>query len=196
MTRFGWAIAALLLLAGIALALTVRVTGPGRAPAPAAATMAAPTSVAASPAPAGALVVPVRGVARGALADSWGDARGDGTRAHHGIDIMAPAGAPVLAAAPGRIEKLFASDLGGLTVYQRAADGGTVYYYAHLSAYAAGLAEGQVVRAGQAIGAVGSTGDADAAAPHLHFEVHRMAPGQGWSEGVEVDPYPLLTAAR
>lgn len=193
MTRTGWTILALLLLAGIAVALSVRITGPGT-PSPEPASVA---SVAAAPAvarPAGALIVPVRGVARGALTDSWGDPRGgEGARAHKGIDVMAPAGTPVIAAADGRVEKLFTSEDGGLTIYQRTAAGDTVLYYAHLAAYAAGLAEGQAVRAGDALGTVGATGDADAAAPHLHFEVHRMAPGQHWWEGTEVDPYPLLT---
>ena len=192
MTRTGWTILALLLLAGIAVALSVRITGPGApSPEPApVASVAAPPAMARS---AGALIVPVRGVARGALTDSWGDPRGEGGRAHKGIDVMAPAGTPVIAAADGRVEKLFTSEDGGLTIYERTADGGTVLYYAHLAGYAPGLAEGQAVRAGDALGTVGATGDADAAAPHLHFEVHRMAPGQRWWEGTEVDPYPLLT---
>ena len=98
----------------------------------------------------------------------------------------------VLAAADGRVEKLFESRLGGHTLYQRGADGGTVYYYAHLDAYAPGVAEGIVLRRGQPIAAVGATGDADPAAPHLHFEVHRMAPGERWWQGAAVNPYPLL----
>jgi murein DD-endopeptidase MepM/ murein hydrolase activator NlpD len=183
-TRIGLVITLLLVLAAIAVAAMVRVTGPGWSG----------TSDAASAVASGPLVVPVQGVARAALADSFGDARGGGARAHHAIDIPAAAGTAVTAAADGRIEKLFTSRLGGLTIYERSPDGGTVYYYAHLARYAPTLFEGATVRAGQVIGAVGATGDADPAAPHLHFEIHRMAPGQPWWQGSEVDPYPLLRA--
>ncbi|WP_419825511.1 M23 family metallopeptidase [Sphingomonas sp.] len=181
MTRTGVAIALALALAAIGLASIVRITGPSRVPTP---------SVAA--APAVGLLVPVVGVPRAALRDSWGEARGDGTRLHHAIDIMAPIGTAVVAAGEGRVEKLFTSDLGGLTIYERSADGRTIYYYAHLDRYAPTLAEGQPVRAGQTLGAVGASGDADPGAPHLHFEVHRMAPGQPWWQGAEVNPYSLL----
>ncbi|WP_447407233.1 M23 family metallopeptidase, partial [Clostridium perfringens] len=79
---------------------------------------------------------------------------------HHGIDIPAAAGTPVLAAAAGRVEKLFQSARGGTTMYVRSVDGTIVYYYAHLSGYAAGLHEGQAVRAGETIAFVGDSGDA------------------------------------
>lgn len=186
MTRTGLVVALLLVLAAIAIASMVRVTGPGWSGARSGAPVAA--------APAAPLAVPVQGVARGALVDSFAEARGGGTRPHHAIDIPAAAGTPVVAVADGRIEKMFASTLGGLTIYQRSPDGGTIYYYAHLSAYAPTLAEGLAVRAGQVIAEVGATGDADPGAPHLHFEVHRMVPGQSWWQGTEVDPYPLLRA--
>jgi murein DD-endopeptidase MepM/ murein hydrolase activator NlpD len=145
------------------------------------------------PPQAGALILPVQGVDRAELRDNWSEPRGDGNRVHHAIDIMAPAGTPVLATADGKIEKLFLSRLGGNTIYERSADGGIVYYYAHLDRYAPALVEGQPVKAGQAIAVVGSTGDADPSAPHLHFEIHRMAPGEGWWQGEEVNPYPVLT---
>jgi murein DD-endopeptidase MepM/ murein hydrolase activator NlpD len=149
-------------------------------------------TVQATPAPQGMLVVPVQGVPRTTIRDSWNDARGDGTRGHHGTDIMAPAGMPVVAAAPGRIEKLFQSNLGGTTLYVRSADGARTYYYAHLAGYAPGLHEGQVVKAGDPLGFVGDTGDAGAGNYHLHFGITRMAPGQRWWEGENVNPYPLL----
>ncbi len=138
------------------------------------------------------LVIPVAGIRREQLTDSWGDSRGDGSRRHNAIDIMAPRGTPVVAAAPGTVEKLFDSRNGGLTVYVRTQDGRTVHYYAHLDAYRAGLAEGQRVRTGDVLGTVGSTGSASAEAPHLHFEVKRMAAGERWHQGQEVNPYPLL----
>ena len=137
------------------------------------------------------LVVPVAGVVRADLIDTWGDARSEG-RSHDGIDIPAPAGTPVLAAASGVVEKLFTSDKGGLTIYVRSPDRRTIHYYAHLSAYAPRLEEGQAVAAGQKIGAVGASGNAAPDAPHLHFEILRTDPEAGWHEGEAVNPYPLL----
>ena len=140
----------------------------------------------------GDIVIPVAGVQPQQLADTWGDSRGGGTRSHDAIDIMAPHGTPVVAAAPGRIEKLFDSKDGGRTIYIRSPDQRTVYYYAHLDGYRNGLAEGQVVDTGDAIGTVGSTGNASPDAPHLHFEVKRMTAEQPWYEGQAINPYPLL----
>jgi len=141
---------------------------------------------------ASALLVPVVGVSAAALTDSWGDAREAGARAHAAIDIAAPHGTPVVAAMAGRVEKLFVSARGGITAYVRSADGRWQTYYAHLAGYATGLAEGHRVRAGQAIGFVGDTGNAGAGNTHLHFAVHRMAPLESWSGGTPVNPYPLL----
>ncbi|WP_339347091.1 M23 family metallopeptidase [uncultured Sphingomonas sp.] len=191
MTRLGWSILALIVLAAAGFASLLSF---GRAP------VVAPAPVASEPAAAatdgGRLLVPVAGIARDHLTDSWGQDRGGGARAHHAIDIMAPVGTPVRAAAAGRIEKLFDSRDGGLTIYQRSADGGTVYYYAHLSGYRRGLAEGQAVGAGEPIAAVGATGNADPGAPHLHFSIKRMQPGERWWQGQEVNPYPLLAGSR
>ena len=106
---------------------------------------------------------------------------------------MAPAGTPVVAAGPGTVEKLFLSDAGGNTVYVRSGDRRTIHYYAHLQAYASGLAEGQPVHRGQRLGTVGSSGNADPAAPHLHFAVLRVAPGAHWWDSADpIDPFPLL----
>ena len=140
----------------------------------------------------GNLVLPVAGVKPQQLTDTWGQSRANGAREHHAIDIMASRGAPVVAAAPGTVEKLFDSHDGGHTIYVRSYDGGVVYYYAHLDAYRAGLAEGQPVKAGEVIATVGSTGNASPEAPHLHFEIKRMAQGEGWWQGQEINPYPLL----
>lgn len=188
MNRFGWFLLLLFVLGAIAFALML---GAGReepapAPLPSATASAAPVTAGAG------LVMPVAGVTPEQLTDTWGQSRGGGAREHHAIDIMAPRGTLVVAAAPGRIEKIFESDNGGHTVYVRSPDGTTVYYYAHLDSYRPGLAEGQQVRAGDVIATVGSTGDASPEAPHLHFEIKRMAPGEGWWQGQEVNPYPLL----
>ena len=109
---------------------------------------------------------------------------------------MAPEGAPVISATDGTVEKLFNSVRGGITVYVRSPDHNWIYYYAHLSAYAPGLHEGQQVKRGQVIGRVGHTGDASAAGPHLHFAVNRMAPGERWWNGTPINPYPLLAGKR
>lgn len=144
--------------------------------------------------PTDGLIVPVSGVARTALSDTYEDARGDGARVHEAIDIMAPRGSPAIAAAPGTIEKLFKSDDGGNTIYQRSEDRRTIYYYAHLDSYAPGLAEGQKVARGRTLGAVGSTGNASESAPHLHFAILRTTPEAKWYDTTTaVDPYPLLT---
>lgn len=141
-------------------------------------------------APSG-LALPVVGIKPSQLTDTFDDARSQGRR-HDAIDIMAPEGTPVIAAADGKIEKLFNSVRGGTTIYERSADGQWIYYYAHLSAYAPGLSEGQDVKRGQVIGRVGHTGDASAAGPHLHFAVNRMASGDHWWNGTAINPYPLL----
>ena len=141
----------------------------------------------------GRLVIPVEGVRAAQLSDTFTQAREGGMRVHDAIDILAPRGTPVLAAAAGRIEKLFTSKAGGITIYQRSPDGGLIFYYAHLDAYARGLTEGQAVRAGQRIATVGSTGNADPTAPHLHFAVLRTKAGSRWYDAaIALNPYPLL----
>jgi murein DD-endopeptidase MepM/ murein hydrolase activator NlpD len=140
----------------------------------------------------GQLIVPVQGVRRDQLSDTWGQSREAGARAHEAIDIMAPRGTPVLAAAAGTVEKLFVSVRGGTTVYVRSLDRRTIYYYAHLEGYAPGLAERQQVRAGQVIAFVGSSGDASPDGPHLHFGMSIARPDEGWWQGQAINPYPLL----
>ena len=144
----------------------------------------------------GTLIVPVRGVTAAALADTFTDARSEG-RSHDAIDIMAPAGTPVVAAADGRVEKLFVSKAGGNTVYVRSSDGERIYYYAHLARYAAGLQEQQTIKQGQPIGEVGSTGNADPTAPHLHFAVLVGARDKPWWDVHDaINPYDLLVGNR
>lgn len=140
----------------------------------------------------GVLAVPVNGVRRQDLRDSWGDPRENGLREHHGADLMAPANTPVTAAAPGTVEKLWVSAAGGTTVYVRAPARNWTYYYAHLSGYAPGLHEGQSVRTGDLLGYVGDTGNAGVGNFHLHFGLTHTTPDQHWYEGTDVDPYPYL----
>lgn len=140
------------------------------------------------------LAIPVAGVRPASLVDTFKQARAGGARVHDAIDIMAPSGTPVVAAAPGRLEKLFFSKGGGgITAYVRSLDGKWCYYYSHLQEYAAGLTEGQAIRRGQPIGLVGYSGNANPAGPHLHFAINRMEEGEKWYQGRPVNPYPLLT---
>ncbi len=141
------------------------------------------------------IIIPVEGIRPSELVDSWNSQRSGG-RSHRAIDIPAPVGTPVLAAMDGHIEKLFASDRGGLTIYQRSDDGRTILYYAHLQGYRRGLAEGDTVTRGQVIGTVGVSGNADPAFPHLHFQLLRTVPGSAWTAGEAINPYPLLAGKR
>jgi murein DD-endopeptidase MepM/ murein hydrolase activator NlpD len=194
-SRLGYAIGGILVLgvAGLVSIMDVHYEPASAPPTPRVQRLAAP----AAPQPArrpGELVVPVQGYARAELDDSWGDPRSGG-RGHRGIDLMAREGTPVVATADGVVEKLFDSRLGGTTLYLRSADRRWTYYYAHLSAYAPGMREGLLVRAGQVLGYVGDTGDAGEGNHHLHFSVSRMEPGQRWWQGADVNPYPLLAEA-
>ena len=141
------------------------------------------------------LALPVVGIKPDQLTDTFDAARSQGRR-HDAIDIMADEGTPVIAASDGTIEKLFNSVRGGTTIYERSPDQKWIYYYAHLSAYAPGLHEGEQVKRGQVIGRVGHTGDASAAGPHLHFAVNSMAPGERWWNGTAINPYPLLAGKK
>lgn len=143
------------------------------------------------------LVIPVAGIAPSDLSDSFLDDRGrGGARTHEAIDIMAPAGTKVVAAADGTIAKLHLSDQGGNAIYVRSPDRLRIHYYAHLRQYASGLTEGQRVRAGQTLGTVGSSGNADPAAPHLHYAIlETTEDARWWEPATAINPYPLLREA-
>lgn len=173
-------------------AVAASTDAPGEPPQTATLPLPAP---AAAGSPAERLLLPVQGVTAAQLRDTFTDARSSG-RVHDAIDIMAPAGTPVLAVADGSVEKLFESKRGGTTLYQFNPERTRAYYYAHLQGYAQGIAEGQPLRRGQVIGYVGSTGNASADAPHLHFAVFELGPEQHWWEGAALNPYPLLRADR
>lgn len=139
------------------------------------------------------LAIPVAGVRPDQLTDTFTQARAGGARVHDAIDIMAPEMTPVYAAAPGTLEKLFYSNGGGgVSAYVRSDDTHWTYYYAHLNSYAPGLAEGQHLARGSAIGFVGHSGNASAEGPHLHFAINQMQPGEKWYQGTPINPYPLL----
>lgn len=114
---------------------------------------------------------------------------------HRAIDILEPRGTPVHAVISGTIGKLFLSKPGGITIYEIDEQGVYCYYYAHLDRYADNLREQARVKRGDIIGYVGSTGNADPKAPHLHFEVSKLGPEKHWWKGEPINPYPLLVEA-
>jgi len=136
---------------------------------------------------------PIAGLALANLRDTFEEVH-DGHR-HEAIDIREPRGTPVRAVVSGTIRKLFLSKPGGNTIYQFDDLGVYCYYYAHLDGYAKGLREGMRVARGEVIGFVGSTGNADARTPHLHFAIFELGPEKLWWKGTAVDPYPGLVAA-
>ena len=122
---------------------------------------------------------------RCSFVDSWQWERSGGRR-HEGVDIMGPKGLALYAVLDGTITKMYGaqSTLSGNALRLTTADG-TYFFYAHLDSFAAGIAIGSVVRAGQIIGYMGSTGAAGSS--HLHFEVHPLG-------GSAVNPYPIVKA--
>ena len=122
---------------------------------------------------------------RCSFVDSWQWERSGGRR-HEGVDIMGPKGLALYAVLDGTITKMYGaqSTLSGNALRLTTADG-TYFFYAHLDSFAAGIAIGSVVRAGQIIGYMGSTGAAGSS--HLHFEVHPLG-------GPAVNPYPIVKA--
>lgn len=134
------------------------------------------------------LTLPVTGVSAAQLSDTYTQARAAGTP-HEAMDIMAARGTPVLAVEDGRVAKLFLSKPGGITLYQFDPASEYAYYYAHLDAYADGIAEGGNVRKGQVIGYVGSTGNASPDAPHLHFAIFKLGAEKQWWRGTPINPF-------
>ena len=137
-----------------------------------------------------ALVFPVRGVDPAALVDTFTAPR-SGDRIHNAVDIMAPRGTPVLAVTGGTVRQLGTTGAGGIAVYQVDAEEKYAFYYAHLDRVAAGVAEGRAVRAGDVIGYVGTTGNAPAGAPHLHFAVYELGDSPRRWGGRPINPVPL-----
>ncbi|HEX3160359.1 MAG TPA: M23 family metallopeptidase [Gemmatimonadaceae bacterium] len=137
------------------------------------------------------LMVPVAGIAPERVPDTYQAARG-GDRVHRALDILAPRGTPVVAADDGRVYKLRSNTLGGLTIYAVDTAERFIYYYAHLDAYRDGLREGMPLRQGDLLGFVGTSGNAPANTPHLHFQVMRMRPDRYW-DGAPLNPLPFLS---
>lgn len=141
----------------------------------------------------GGYVFPVFGTA--AFGDTFGAFRGDvAGKWHHGEDLVAPLGTPLLAVADGTLFSVGWNDIGGWRLWLRD-DGGNEFYYAHLDAYSPLALAGRRVKAGDVLGFVGDSGDAEGGLPHLHFEIH---PAELLSLGYDgaVAPYPFLIAWR
>lgn len=141
------------------------------------------------------LIIPVANIQPAQLRDTYTEARSEG-RVHNAIDILAPQGTPVLAAADGQIVRFFNSERGGITLYQLSNDQRVVLYYAHLQRYAEGMAEGRPVRQGDTLAYVGDTGNAGAGNYHLHFGVWLITDPKRYWDGDNLNPYPLLKAGR
>ena len=139
------------------------------------------------------MMPPIRGLAPADLRDTFAEVHNG--HAHEAIDIMESRGTPVQAVVSGVIRKLFLSKPGGNTIYEFDEAGVYCYYYAHLDRYANGLREGMRVQRGDTIAFVGSTGDADARAPHLHFAIFELGPEKQWWRGKAINPYPSLVNA-
>lgn len=138
------------------------------------------------------VIVPVAGVERSALENTWGAPRAGG-RSHEGIDIAAPDGTEVIAASKSTLAKVERSRRGGLSLYLLAgAEQQWVHYYGHLGWFRPDLEAGMEIRQGEVLGYVGSSGNASSDFPHLHFEIGRVPEGGTWRGAEEVNPYPVL----
>jgi murein DD-endopeptidase MepM/ murein hydrolase activator NlpD len=136
----------------------------------------------------GGYVFPVAGEA--SFSDDFRVART--TTWHHGTDVFAARGTPVVAVAAGTLANVGWNDVGGNRLWLRDA-AGNQFYYAHLAEFSPLARNGARVSAGEVLGFVGTTGDADGTSPHLHFEIHPPELGDLGYDGV-VDPYPYLSA--
>jgi murein DD-endopeptidase MepM/ murein hydrolase activator NlpD len=125
---------------------------------------------------------PIEGREGRSISSSFGDPRDAGGRDHQGIDIFAPRGTRVVAAADGWVSSASMNNLGGNVVWIRTSRGQS-HYYAHLDEQLVGA--GIHVRAGEPIGTVGNTGNARATVPHLHFGIYRRGSGA-------IDPFPFI----
>ena len=141
------------------------------------------------------ITTPLDGVDLTAVRSNFDERRGGGARQHRALDLMAPRRTPVKSAVKGRVLRLFTSAAGGLMIYAADSSERFICLYAHLDGYAPGLRDGAPLARGQVIGYVGSTGNASANAPHLHFAIARSADVTRWSRGTPIDPLPVLRAA-
>lgn len=172
--RWGFALFCMLFLLGAAIGIhpyTRRLLGYARPPA--------------------CYVVPVSGVRARDLVSTFGAPR-PGGRKHKGVDIFADRGTAVLSATDGVVWKVGRNRLGGNVVWVFG-EGLSLYYYAHLDAWAPGLGKGDHVRAGEPLGAIGNSGNARTTPTHLHFSVSRLSL---MGHKRSVDPAAVLSQGR
>lgn len=131
------------------------------------------------------IIFPVAGRSEPDIGSVFGDPRDGGRREHHGVDIFAPRGTPVVAAVDGTIRSTRTGGLGGKTVWLRSARDGSSFYYAHLDEQL--VERGMRVSQGDTLGLVGNTGNARTTPPHLHFGIYSGGP---------TDPYPFMRRSR
>ena len=136
------------------------------------------------PAPT-ALPIPVLGLTRKSLTDTWHASRPP-RRRHEGIDIFAKKGTPVISNTEGIVLRRGENTLGGNVVWVLG-PGGLRHYYAHLDQFS-DVTAGKRVDVGTVLGYVGNTGNARTTPPHLHYGVY--------ATGGAIDPYPLLAAVQ
>ncbi len=129
------------------------------------------------------LAFPVSGGANGNIQSVFGDPRDGGARHHHGVDIFAPRGTPVVAAAAGTVYRVNETPRGGRVVWLRDERRGYRFYYAHLDRQL--VENGASVQPGDTLGLVGNTGNARTTPPHLHFGVYMRGEGP-------IDPMPFV----
>jgi peptidoglycan LD-endopeptidase LytH len=134
------------------------------------------------------LMVPVAGVTPAQLRDTFTASRDGGRRRHFALDIMAPHGTPVLSADDGEVLAVKTSRLGGRAVYATDPERRFVYYYAHLSRWHPATIPGRRLSRGDVLGYVGSSGNASARAPHLHFQVRLYSADDRYWTGMPVNP--------
>ena len=134
------------------------------------------------------LIIPVAGVEARDLVDSFDDKRGS-ERHHNALDIMANRNTPVLAAVSGTVIKMHNSVPGGLSLYLSDPTSRFVMMYGHLESFRPGLKEGAKVSRGEIVGFVGSSGNANPLAPHLHFQVTRNDNLKEWWKGTPLNPF-------
>ena len=130
-----------------------------------------------------ALAFPVSDYDTRAIGSVFGDDRDGGRRTHHGVDIFAPRGTPVVASVAGRVTRANVTNLGGKVVWLRDGQKNRNLYYAHLDSQA--VRPGMEVQVGDTLGFVGNTGNAISTPPHLHYGIYYRGEGP-------VDPFPFL----
>ena len=135
-------------------------------------------------------MVPVEGVAPARVPDTFNAVRGD--RTHRAIDFLAARGTPVVAVADGNVYRIRETGPGGRSIYATDSTRHWMFYYAHLDTFRPGLTEGARLTQGEVIGYVGTTGNAPANTPHLHFAVFELSADQRWWQGRPLDPYRVF----